>query len=98
MDLDRGEVEAAGWGGAENEGGSGGWQQVELLLEEGGTRGAGLLGWSGMQNEEVVGSAGWGGWIGSGIPRKGGDQVELVAAERRMDGTSPLETRVAHYL
>ena len=29
-------------------------------------RGAGLLGWSGMQNEEVVGSAGWGGWIGSG--------------------------------
>ena len=28
MDLDRGEVEAAGWGGAENEGGSGGWQWI----------------------------------------------------------------------
>ena len=87
MDLDRGEVEAARWGGAENEGGSGGWQQVELLLEEGGTRGAGLLGWSGMQNEEVVGSAGLGGWIWD--PEEGGDQVELVAAERRMDGTAP---------
>ena len=28
VDLDRGEVEAAGWGGAENEGGSGGWQWI----------------------------------------------------------------------
>ena len=28
VDLDRGEVEAAGRGGAENEGGSGGWQWI----------------------------------------------------------------------
>ena len=48
VDLDRGEVEAAGWGGAENEGGSGGWQWIGEDLDEGeesggtdGTRGLG---------------------------------------------------------
>ena len=43
-----------------------------------------------------MGRVGWMDWIGD--PEEGGDQVELVAAERRMDGTTHLETRVAHYL
>ena len=34
-----------------------------------------------------MGRVGWMDWIGD--PEEGGDQVELVAAERRMDGTAP---------
>ena len=34
-----------------------------------------------------VGRVDWMDWIGG--PEEGGDQVELVAAERRVDGTSP---------